>query len=128
MKRQFQILSIEDDPEMRGLIQLIFERHGHRVIGAKRGDFGLEFIRSLRPDALLLDLMLPDIDGWEVYRQMKQDEELSDIPVIIVSARSQAQDEASGHKVQPPDQYVQKPFEAPELMKIVEEVIQAYQA
>jgi len=76
---QLRILSIEDDPEMRGLIQLIFERQGHRVIGAKRGDFGLEFLRSMKPDVLLLDLMLPDVDGWEVYQQIKKDPELSNL-------------------------------------------------
>ena len=86
MNIPLRILSIEDDPEMRGLIQLIFERQGHRVIGANQGDFGLEMLRSLRPDVLLLDLMLPDVDGWEIYGQLKDDAELSKIPVIIVSA------------------------------------------
>ena len=111
MNTPLRILSIEDDPEMRGLIQLIFERQGHRVIGAKRGDFGIEFLHSLKPDVLLLDLMLPDIDGWDIYRQMKEDEELSKIPVIIVSARSEAQDAASGHHVMGNDRFVEKPFE-----------------
>jgi len=119
---QLRILSIEDDPEMRGLIQLIFERQGHRVIGAKRGDFGLEFLRSLKPDILLLDLMLPDIDGWEVYGQLKEDEELSKIPVIIVSARSEAQDAAAGFSVKGNDRYIEKPFEVQNLINVVNEV------
>lgn len=123
MKRQLQILSIEDDAEMRGLIQLIFERQGHRVIGAKRGEFGLEFIKSLKPDVLLLDLMLPDIDGWEIYRQMKADEQLAAIPVIIVSARSQKQDAAAGHAVQDNDQFVEKPFEVQHLIDTVDKVL-----
>ena len=118
-----QILSIEDDPEMRGLIQLIFERQGHRVIGAPRGEFGLEFIKSLDPDILLLDLMLPDIDGWEIYRQLKADGELSQLPVIIVSARNQDQDAAAGFKVVGNDKYVQKPFGIEELLKAVEDVL-----
>jgi DNA-binding response OmpR family regulator len=114
-----QILSIEDDPEMRGLIQLIFERHGHRVIGAPRGEFGLEFIKTLSPDALLLDLMLPDIDGWDIYRQLKQDEETEDLPVIIVSARSQTQDAAAGNQVTGNDRFVQKPFDIDDLLQAV---------
>jgi len=122
-RRPLQILSIEDDAEMRGLIQLIFERQGHRVVGAKRGDFGLEFIQSLKPDILLLDLMLPDIDGWEIYRQMKSDEDLADIPIIIVSARSQAQDAAAGFKVQGQDRYVEKPFDVQNLVNVVNEVL-----
>jgi DNA-binding response OmpR family regulator len=122
-KRHLQILSIEDDAEMRGLIQLIFERLGHRVIGAKRGEFGLEFIRSLKPDILLLDLMLPDIDGWEIYEQMKADEDLASIPVIVVSARSEARDAAAGFKVEGNDRYVEKPFEVQHLLDTVDAVL-----
>ena len=119
---QLRILSIEDDPEMRGLIQLIFERQGHRVYGVKQGDFGLEFLRSLKPDVLLLGLMLPDIDGWEVYRQIKADKDLSKIPVIIVSARSEEQDAAAGYKVIDNDRFIEKPFEVQNLINTVHEV------
>lgn len=122
MKTQLQILSIEDDANMRGLIQLIFERQGHRVIGANLGDFGLEFLHSLKPDVLLLDLMLPDIDGWEIYRQMKEDKELSKIPVIIVSAKSEAQDAAAGLRVVGNDRFVEKPFEVQNLINVVNEI------
>ena len=124
MKTPLRILSIEDDAEMRGLIQLIFERQGHRVIGAKRGEFGLEFLNSLKPDVLLLDLMLPDIDGWEIYQQMKDNEDLAQIPVIVVSARSQAQDAAAGFKVVGNDRYVEKPFEIQHLINTVNEVLE----
>ena len=119
-----RILSIEDDAEMRGLIQLIFERQGHRVIGAKRGEFGLEFLYSLKPDVLLLDLMLPDIDGWDIYQQMKDNEDLAQIPVIVVSARSEAQDAAAGFKVIGNDRYVEKPFEIQHLINTVNEVLE----
>lgn len=122
MSNQLRILSIEDDAEMRGLIQLIFERQGHRVIGAKRGDFGLEFLRSLKPDVLLLDLMLPDIDGWEIYRQIKADAELSKIAVIIVSARSEAHDAAAGKHVIGNDRFIEKPFSVQGLIDAVKDV------
>ena len=89
MNEQARILSIEDDAEMRGLIQLILERKGHRVMGVKRGELGLELLRSLKPDVLLLDLMLPDMDGWEIYSRMKADPELATVPVIIVSLKYQ---------------------------------------
>ena len=86
MVPQARILSIEDEPGMSSLLQLIFERQGHRVISVKSGEFGLEMLKSLRPDVLLLDLMLPDIDGWDIYQQMKEDEELADLPVVISHA------------------------------------------
>jgi len=116
---QARILSIEDDPEMRGLIQLIFERQGHHVVGVKRGEFGLELLKSLRPDVLLLDLMLPDVDGWELYHELKADEVLARVPVIIVSARSEEHDAQEGFHVIGNDRFVEKPFEVNELINIV---------
>ena len=122
--QQARILSIEDHPEMRGLIQLIFERQGHHVISVKSGEFGLEMLKSLRPDVLLLDLMLPDVDGWEIYSQMKEDEELAQVPVIIVSARSASQDAKRGRKVIGNDRYVEKPFEISNLISIVNDALE----
>ncbi|MFN8459213.1 MAG: response regulator transcription factor [Anaerolineae bacterium] len=119
MTNQARILSIEDDPEMSTLIQLIFQRKGHHVIGVRRGELGLEFLKSLKPDVLLLDLMLPDIDGWEIYQQMKHDRELSKVPIIIVSARSQAQDAAKGFKITNNDCFIEKPFEIKALVDAV---------
>ena len=126
MNTQARILSIEDDPEMSSLIQLIFERKGHRVIGARRGELGLELIKSLKPDVLLLDLMLPDIDGWELYRQMKTDKELAKVPIIIVSARSEEQDAANGFHVIDNDRFIQKPFEVKELVDTVTHMLEKW--
>ena len=123
---QTRILSIEDDPEMRGLLQLILERKGYHVIGVKRGELGLELLKSLKPDVLLLDLMLPDIDGWEIYRQMKDDDELAYVPVIIISARDERRDAAAGHQVMGDDRYLKKPFEIEELVNTVFEVIEKH--
>jgi DNA-binding response OmpR family regulator len=123
---QIRILSIEDDPEMRGLLQLILERKGHHVIGVKRGELGMELLKSLKPDVLLLDLMLPDIDGWEIYRQMKADEELSSVPVIVISARDPKQDAAKGFYVIGDDRYLEKPFEIDELVKALYEIIEKH--
>lgn len=124
MNTQARILSIEDDPEMNSLIQLIFERKGHRVIGARRGELGLELIKSLKPDVLLLDLMLPDIDGWDLYHEMKNDKELAKLPIVIVSARSQEQDAAIGLHVVDNDCYIQKPFEVKDLIETVTNILE----
>jgi DNA-binding response OmpR family regulator len=123
---QTRILSIEDDPEMRGLLQLILERRGHHVIGVKRGELGLELLKTLKPDVLLLDLMLPDIDGWEIYQQMKADAELASVPVIIISARDQKQDTQIGHTIVGDDYYLKKPFEIDELVHAVYEAIERH--
>ena len=109
---------------MRGLIQLIFERQGHHVIGVKKGEFGLELLKSLSPDVLLLDLMLPDIDGWDLYRQLKSDVDLKHVPVIIISARSRARDAQNGLEVIDDDIFVEKPFEIKELINIVNSTLE----
>lgn len=124
MNDQARILSIEDDAEMRGLIQLILERKGHHVIGVKRGEAGLELLKSLKPDVLLLDLMLPDIDGWEIYHQMKADEELVSVPVIIISAKNEQQDAAHGYQIVDNDHFIQKPFEISDLIDTVYDVLE----
>lgn len=124
MDPQTRILSIEDDPEMRGLIQLIFERRGYRVIGVKKGELGLELLKSLNPDVVLLDLMLPDVDGWELYRQMKEDEDLAEVPVIIVTARNEKRDAAKGRRVVGNDRFVQKPFEIQDLVDMVNQALE----
>lgn len=124
VSQQARILSIEDDAEMRGLIQLILERSGHHVIGVKRGEAGLELLRSLRPDVLLLDLMLPDIDGWEIYREMKADKDLMSVPVIIISAKSEDRDAADGYRVAAKDRFLEKPFDVMELIKTVYELLE----
>jgi DNA-binding response OmpR family regulator len=125
MPRQARILSIEDNPQMSVLIQLIFERQGHRVMGVRKGELGLEFLRNLNPDVLLLDLMLPDIDGWQLYRQMKADKTLCKVPVIVVSARNPDQDRAMGDYVIGIDRFIQKPFEVNELVTAVDEILDA---
>jgi CheY-like chemotaxis protein len=76
------VVCIEDEPEMIDLIRLILERRGIEVVGALTGREGLETVRRVKPSLILLDLMLPDMDGWEVYRQIKADPELKDIPII----------------------------------------------
>jgi len=83
-------------------------------------------LKSLKPDVLLLDLMLPDIDGWEIYRQMKEDDELRHVPVIIISARDQLRDAQAGHQVVGDDRFLKKPFEIDELVNAVYEVIEKH--
>ena len=84
---------------------------------------GLELLKSLKPDVLLLDLMLPDIDGWEIYRQMKADADLATVPVIIISAKDQDQDAESGNYVIGDDRFLQKPFEVFDLIDMVYEAL-----
>src|SRR3989304_5866004 len=78
-----RVVCIEDEPEMIDLVRLILSRKGFQVVGAMGGREGLEVISREKPDLVLLDLMLPDMDGWEVYQKMKSDDDLREIPVIV---------------------------------------------
>lgn len=116
------ILCIEDEPEMIDLIRLILERRGFNVQGAAGGTEGIKKVRELRPDLVLLDLMMPDLDGWEVYQQMKADETTRDIPVIVVTAKAQSIDKVLGLHIAKVDDYIAKPFSPQELLASVEKV------
>jgi len=81
-----KILCVEDDPDMNEYIKLILGRAGYDVIGADGGIEGLEVMRREKPDLILLDLMMPDMDGAEVLLRKKQDQAIRDIPVIALTA------------------------------------------
>ena len=117
------ILCIEDEPEMIVLIRLILKRHGFNVEGADGGREGLEKIRQTPPDLILLDLMMPDIDGWEVYQQIKADEKTSHIPVIVVTAKAQNIDKVLGLHIAKVDDYISKPFSPQALLESVQKVL-----
>ena len=116
MAEKKRILCIEDEAEMIDLTRLVLEREGFEVLGAVGGSRGLEIVKSEKPDLVLLDLMMPDVDGWEVYRQMKADEELAHIPVIVITAKAQSIDRVLGLQVAKVDDYITKPFGPKELL------------
>jgi len=118
------ILCIEDEPEMIDLIRLILGRRGFEVKGADGGVEGLKKIHAETPDLILLDLMMPDMDGWEVYQQIKADEKTKKIPVIVVTAKAQSIDKVLGLHIAKVDDYIAKPFNPHELLASVEKVLQ----
>jgi len=117
-----RILCIEDEPEMIDLIRLILGRKGFEVSGASGGEDGIYKVRHEKPDLVLLDLMMPFVDGWEVYQQMKADEATRDIPVIVVTAKAQSIDKVLGLHIAKVDDYIAKPFSPKDLINSVERV------
>ena len=118
-----RILCIEDEPEMIDLIRLILSRKGFEVLGATGGEDGIYKVRHEKPDLVLLDLMMPFVDGWEVYQQMKADEATKDIPVIVVTAKAQSIDKVLGLHIAKVDDYIAKPFSPKDLINSVERVL-----
>ena len=118
-----RILCIEDEPDMIELIRLILSRHGFEVSGANGGVEGARKIREEMPDLVLLDIMMPDMDGWEVYQQIKADEKTKDIPVVVVTAKAQNIDKVLGLHIAKVDDYISKPFTPDDLLESVKKVI-----
>lgn len=118
-----RVVCIEDEPEMIDLVRLILGRKGFEVIGANGGVEGLEAVRREKPDLVLLDLMMPDMDGWEVYQQIKADEELRHIPVVVVTAKAQSIDKVLGLHIAKVDDYITKPFGPQELLESVSKIL-----
>ncbi|HET6597875.1 MAG TPA: response regulator [Anaerolineales bacterium] len=119
------ILCVEDEPEMIDLMRLILGRRGFEVKGATGGIEGLNMIRQEPPDLILLDLMMPDMDGWEVYQQIKADEKTKNIPVIVVTAKAQSIDKVLGLHIAKVDDYITKPFSPQDLMNSVDKVLKS---
>jgi DNA-binding response OmpR family regulator len=118
-----QIVYIEDEPDMIDLVRLILNRKGYEVKGAVGGRDGLDLIRSSLPDLVLLDLMMPDMDGWEVYQQIKAADATRSIPVIVITAKAQNIDKVLGLHIAKVDDYISKPFNPQQLIESVERVL-----
>jgi len=112
---------------MIDLIKLILETKGYEVLGADGGREGLELMRSEKPDLILLDLMMPEMDGGDVFHHMKEEVELRDLPVIVVTAKAAPIDKVLWINVAKVDDYVTKPFGPSELVESVEKVLAQYQ-
>ena len=87
-----RVIYFEDDKDMVELVRIILGREGYQIEGIAEGQAGIEAVQQSSPDIVLLDLMLPDMDGWEIFRQLKHDESTAEIPVIVITAKAQSID------------------------------------
>lgn len=122
-KQSKKIAYIEDEAEMIDLVRLILGRRGYTVLGANGGREGVELVRKEIPSLVLLDLMMPDMDGWDVYHQIKSEEQIRDIPVIVITAKAQNIDKILGLHIAKVDDYISKPFSPQELLDRVEQIL-----
>jgi len=121
--RAIKVVVIEDDVEMINLVKLILKKEGFEINGAMGGRDGLEMIEKVQPDIVLLDLMMPDMDGWEVYQSMKANEQMKNIPVIVITAKAQSIDKVLGLHIAKVEDYITKPFSPAELIASVRKVL-----
>ncbi len=122
--KEINIVCIEDELDMIELVRLILTRKGFGFHSADSGEAGLALVREVQPQLVLLDLMMPDMDGWEVYQQMKGDDTLKDIPVIIITAKAQNIDKILGLHIAKVNDYITKPFAPHELLQSIESVLE----
>ena len=113
------VLIVEDDPNIRELLQLYLEKDGYAVTLAADGGQGLEKFRAIKPNLVLLDVMMPVMDGWAVCKAIRAE---GDTPVIMLTAKGETDDKVTGLKAGA-DDYVTKPFEMKELLARIEAVL-----
>ena len=121
-----RILLIEDEPDIAEVLQYNLEKEGFEVETARRGDSGLEAVRRDTPDLILLDLMLPGLDGLELTRLLKRDGGLSRIPIVMLTARGEEVDRIVGLELGA-DDYISKPFSPREVVLRVKAVLRRLQ-
>ena len=109
-----RILIVEDEEAIVEVVSRTLRRHGYETASAADGDRALEMAFSLRPDLVILDLMLPKMDGWEVCRRLKADRQTASVPVLMLTARREERDVVEGLEIGA-DDYMKKPFSLAEL-------------
>ena len=115
-----RILLVDDEPDFVQSLKVILEKKGYAVITASDGREGLEKARHERPDLIILDVMLPKMNGYEVCQLLKFDEKFWEIPVVMLTARAQDQDKVTG-KETGADGYITKPFDPEQLIIKIKE-------
>ena len=119
MKNQIKILIIDDEEDVVRVLTIRLEALGYKVISAADGLAGLEKVRSEKPDLALLDIMLPKLDGYKVCRMIKFDENLKNIPIIMLTAKAADLDRNLGRDVGA-NEYLTKPFDPDKLVALIQ--------
>jgi two-component system, OmpR family, phosphate regulon response regulator PhoB len=121
------ILVVEDEADIRQVLSYNLTQAGHKIMSADRGSVALDLARDERPDLVLLDLMLPDTSGLDVCRRLKGDPALKQVPVIMLTARSEEIDRVVGFELGA-DDYIVKPFSVRELVLRIQAVLRRVQS
>jgi DNA-binding response OmpR family regulator len=116
------VLVIDDEGPIRLLCRVNLEAAGMEVFEAEDGPTGVEAARRERPDVILLDVMMPGMDGWEVFGELLRDEETAKIPIVFLTARAELRDQARGLELGGVD-YITKPFDPLELAPLVDDLL-----
>jgi DNA-binding response OmpR family regulator len=117
-----KVLVIDDEPPIRLLCRVNLEAEGMQVVEAENGPAGLQKAREEDPDVVLLDVMMPGLDGWRVAQELLESKQTAEIPIIFLTARAEFRDRAKGLDIGGVD-YVTKPFNPLELAPLVRQLL-----
>ncbi len=118
---EYSVMVVDDDEGTRFLVRSVLEADGMDVTAVSGGHECLALLETMKPDALLLDIMMPEMDGWEAFHKIK--EKYEDLPVAIFTARDQEFDKMMGIEVLGADDFIAKPFEIDSLIKSVHSLL-----
>ncbi|MFQ6135553.1 MAG: PleD family two-component system response regulator [Candidatus Hydrothermarchaeales archaeon] len=121
-----ELMIVDDDPGMRFMVRKILTKEGYEVTEADSGEEALEKLKVERPDLILLDIMMPGIDGWEVCRKIKDDDELKTIPVVMFTVRGSDQDKSKSFQESGADAHITKPIIREKFLSTVEWVLKNF--
>ena len=118
MSKNKTILIVDDEQDIVETLKFILEANGYKCYCAYNGEDGLNQAKEIKPDLIILDVMMPKINGYKISRLLKYDNKYKDIPIIMVTARSQEQDKLIGEETGV-NEYISKPFELEEILDAV---------
>jgi DNA-binding response OmpR family regulator len=118
LANQARILVVDDDPVILRLIEVNLDLEGFEVVTADRGEDAIARARDSAPDLIILDLMMPEMSGWEIAERLREDEKTKGIPLVFLSARTQDEDRRRGEELGVAG-YVTKPFDPAELVSTI---------
>ncbi len=119
-----KIMIVDDEPDLLEVVKLILESDGYQVVTAGGGQEALDKMEKELPDLVLLDIIMPKMDGWEVFSRIKSNPRTHEIPVIMLTAKDQRIDKLIGLHVVRVDDYITKPFGRAELLERIKRVLQ----
>ena len=117
-----KVLIVDDEPAILLALNHLMLKEGHEVITAKNGNEAIEYLQSYIPDIVILDVMMPGIDGFEVAQYIRSQDQLKDLSIIFLTARGQGEDRMKGYDVGA-ERYLVKPFDNKELLDIVKDTL-----
>jgi len=120
---QRTVLVVDDEPELLAMIATVLKAENYRVLTATRGDEGVRIARKDQPDIIILDIMMSEMDGWMVCRQLREHRRTKEIPIMMLTAKTSSIDQQMGIRVIGVQDYLTKPFDPAELVRRIAAVL-----